>query len=104
MTAVWDDWYDQTVVIEAYAGSGGMGPIYGDPTPSACLVDDTVRLVRGPDAVETVSSTTLQTPPGVVAPPGSLVTFSDAREAQVITSSVKYADDPDLIGVEVVLE
>lgn len=104
MSEVWDDWYDQTVVIEALLGSGGMGPVYGDPVPVACLIDDTIRQVRGPDAVEVVSSTTLQTPPGVVAPPGSLVTFSDAREAAVITSSVKYADDPDLIGVEVVLE
>lgn len=101
---IWDDWYDQTVIIEAYGGSGGDGPIYGAPTPVACLVDDTVRLVRGPDASEVVSSTTLHTPAGVVAPPGSLVTFSDAREAQVITTSAKYADDPDLTGVEVVLE
>lgn len=104
MTGIWDDWYDQTVTIRAYGGSGGNGPIYGDPVPVACLIDDTIRQVRGPDAVEVVSSTTLQTPPGVNAPPGSLVTFSDGRVAQVITSSVKYADDPDLAGVEIALE
>lgn len=101
---MWEDWYDQTAVIEPYAGTGGLGPVYGAPVPVACLIDDTVRLVRATDASEVVSSTTLHTPPGVVAPPGSRVTFSDARESTVISTSVKHADDPDLAGVEVILE
>jgi hypothetical protein len=104
MTTVWDPWYDQTVAVEPYRGSGGNGPIYGAPYALACLIDATVRLVRNTDAVEVVSSTTLHAS-SADAPPGSLVTFSDGRTSQVITLGTPYAaDDPDLTGVEVALE
>lgn len=105
MSAVFDDWYDQTVTVELVTGSGGMGETYGDPTPLLCMVDDTVRMVRNSEAVEVVSSTTLQGPEGTVAPPGSRITLPGGRVTKVIITSTNHAgDDPDLRGVEVHLE
>ena len=104
MSGVWDDWYDQTVTIEAYEGTGGNGKVYGPPTAVQCQIDDTVRLVRNTSAVEVVSSTTLLTPSGTVAPPQSKVTLPGGRKATVIITGTQHTDDdPDLTGLSVAL-
>ena len=104
MTGIWDDWYDQTAVIETYLGTGGNGKVYGPPVDVLCQIDDTVRFVRNTSAVEVVSSTTLLTPPGVVAPPQSKVTLPDGRKATVIITGTQHTDDdPDLTGLSVAL-
>lgn len=105
MSGPFDDWYDQSVAVELVTGSGGMGETYGDPTDLPCQIDETVRMVRNPEAVEVVSSTTLQAAEGTVAPPGSRITLPNGRVTKVIITSTDYAgDDPDLRGVEVHLE
>ncbi|MFD2792581.1 hypothetical protein ACFS27_03370 [Promicromonospora vindobonensis] len=104
MSDVWDDWEDQTVTVKPYLGAGGNGPVYGASYPLACLIDATVRLVRNPQAVEVVSSTTLHAS-AADAPPGSIVTLPDGRTSKVIIVGTPTAvDDPDLTGVEISLE
>lgn len=102
-TGLWDDWQDQTVTIRPLLGSGGMGDIWGTPTPVDVLLDESTRLVRDTDAVEVVSSATLYADVGTVAPPGSEVTLPDGSVHTVITTSRQHADDPDLTGLEVAL-
>lgn len=105
MSDVWDDWYDQTVTIRPLVGSGGMGEVYGPAVEVAALVDQSTRLVRGPDATEVTSSATVYAPASTVAPAGSLVQLpGEATERRVITTAKQHADDPDLTGVEVMLE
>jgi hypothetical protein len=102
--SVWDDWYDQTVTIRALTGSGGMGPVYAPAVEVQALVDESSRLVRGPDGAEVVSTATVYAPEGTVAPPGSLVQLpGEDVERHVITRSRPHADDPDLSGVDLAL-
>lgn len=83
-----DDFYVHTVTVRTLTGTGGMGNVYATPFPLACFVDDVVRLVRGPDAAEVVSSSTVYAPAGTTTlTPGSLVTLPSGREATVITSA-----------------
>lgn len=103
MTSVWADWEDQQVTIEALTGSGGMGDVYAAPVTVQALVDESTRLVRGPDAAEVVSSATVYAPAGTVAPPGSRVTLPGGDQRTVITTAEHHADDPDLAGMEVYL-
>lgn len=105
MSTVWADWEDQTVTIRPLTGSGGMGPVYGPAIEVEALVDESTRLVRGPDATEVVSSATVYAPSGTIAPAGSLVQLpTETTERRVITTATHHADDPDLAGVEVILE
>ncbi|XTZ18188.1 hypothetical protein ACQSSU_12840 [Micromonospora echinospora] len=90
----WEEFVQQcipapvTVTVEAYAGSGGRGPVYAAPVAvSPCVVEDTRRLVRvqTQDAAgaEQVSSTTVYAPLATVCPAGSRVTAA-GRTARVL--------------------
>lgn len=104
MSGLWDDWYDQTAMIEPLLGSGGMGEVYGPATPVACQIEQETRLVRNQDAAEVVSTSTLLCPEGTIAPAGSLVLLpGETAKRTVISSGRQHADDPDLTGVEIAL-
>lgn len=99
-----------TITVEALAGSGGFGDVYGtavDVTP--CFVDHKRRRVRiqTQDAAgaEVVSSTTVYCPPGTSAPPGSKVTLPSGHVAKVLDQAVRDAAGLPLPEhVELVLE
>lgn len=102
--SVFADWENQTVTIRALTGSGGMGGAYADPVEVEALVDESSRLVRGPDGAEVVSTATVYCPVATVAPPGSLVLLpGEDVERQVITRSRPQTGDPDLDGVDLAL-
>ena len=105
MSDPWGDWLDQTVTIRALTGSGSFGDVFADAVTVPALVDESSKLVRGPDGAEVVSTATVYTPAGTVAPPGSLVLLpGEATERKVITTSRPHADDTDLTGVDIALE
>lgn len=75
-----------------YVGEGSRGAIYGDPVQvGRANVDDKVQKVRGQDAAEVVSSSSVTIDPAWEVPVGSLVTVwagtHRERESVVITSS-----------------
>jgi len=80
-----------TVTVRPYQGSGGMGPVWGDPVTVAAFVLEESKMVRDASASEVVSSTQVYCAIDVAAPPESLVTVwpgeSFEREAQVITAA-----------------
>jgi hypothetical protein len=63
-----------TISIEPYTGSGAFGSTYGPPVDVTCRVEEVVRLVRGADGDEAVSSTTVYCDADVVIPAESRVT------------------------------
>ena len=90
-----------TVTIQAYEGTGSIGPVYAaGVTVTPCIVEDTRRTVRvqTQDAAgrEAVSSTTVYVPPATTAPPGSLVTLPSGRTAEVLAASTLDAAGWDL--------
>jgi hypothetical protein len=102
--SVFADWENQAVTIRALTGSGGMGNVYAPAVEVQALVDESSRLVRGPDGAEVVSTATVYCPVGTVAPPGSLVQLpGEDLERQVITRSRPQTGDPDLDGVDLAL-
>lgn len=106
------DWWNFEITVQPFAGSGGLGPVYGEPFTFMGAVDDTTKLVRSPGGEEVVSSTRVFGPlsvPHIAS--GSRVTlpapFSGSgveRTSRVISVSRKTSglDTPD--HVEVVLE
>lgn len=81
-----------TLSVEAYAGSGGYGPVYAAPADLApCVVEEVTRLVRAQtqdaDGQEVTSSTTVYGPFGAVAPPGSRITLPSGRVTRVLAVS-----------------
>lgn len=105
MTGLWDDWQDQTVTIRALTGSGSFGDVFAGAVSVPALVDESTKLVRGPDGAETVSTATVYASAGTLAPPGSLVMLpGETTERKVITTSRPHAHDPDLTGVDIALE
>lgn len=102
--SAFDDWYDQTVTIRALTGSGGLGDVFAEPVEVQALVDESAWLVRSPDGSEVVSTATVYTPQGTVAPPGSLVLLpGEDVERRVITRSRPHGD-ADTSGVDLALE
>jgi len=89
------------IVVEAYAGSGGLGTLYAAPvTVTPCVIEDTRRLVRvqTQDAAgaEQLSSTTVWAPLATTAPPDSRVTLPDGRVTRVLAASRVTAAGHDL--------
>ncbi|MFD8611077.1 hypothetical protein [Streptomyces sp. NPDC059631] len=76
-----------TVTIEPYEGSGAYGPVYGDPSAAAALVDETVKQIRDGTGTVTVSTAQVYAGPELVCPVGSRVTLPDGRITRVLTVS-----------------
>lgn len=76
------------VTVRPKLGSGGAGTVWGTPQDFTVFEDHARTLVRGPDAREVISSTTLYdvdlSHAGAYTP-GSEVTLSDGARATVIT-------------------
>ncbi|MFF5228447.1 hypothetical protein [Dactylosporangium sp. NPDC000521] len=90
-----------TIVVEAYAGSGGHGELYAAAVAvTPCVIEDTRRRVRVQTAdaagAEQVSSTTVYAPLNTAAPPGSRVTLPSGRVARVLAVSDITAAGHDL--------
>jgi len=80
-----EDFFVHTISVEQLIGSGGEGDVYASAVDVRCFVEDTRRLVRGPDGREVVSETTVYAPAGTTAlAPGARVTLP-TRAATVIT-------------------
>ncbi|GII84597.1 hypothetical protein Ssi03_25870 [Sphaerisporangium siamense] len=62
--------------IEPYHGDSATGPTYGAAFTAACFADDQRKMVRGPDAREVTSQTTLYLPLDTDCPVGSRVTVN----------------------------
>jgi len=91
-----DDFMVHTVTVRTLLGAGGMGQTWATPVvlspPSGVFVDDKRRLVRGPDAVEVVSETTVYDVDSTHADlwaPGSRVDLPSGRTATVIVAAVR---------------
>lgn len=65
-----------TAIVEPYIGKSATGPVYGSPVTVRCFADDKRQLVRGPDAQEVTSQTTLYMRLDTVCPVGSRVTVN----------------------------
>jgi hypothetical protein len=92
-----DPFWVHTVTVTTLTGTGGMGDVYAAPAVLVCFVDDKVRLVRGPDAREVVSSSTVYAPAGTTSlTPGSLVDLPSGRRATIITTAVRDSGGLDL--------
>ncbi len=93
-----DVFWVHTVTVAALTGAGGMGDTYAAPVAVACFVEESRKVVRGPDGAEVVSEATLYAPAGTASlTPGSLVTLPSGRVATVITTATHDSGDLDLI-------
>jgi len=88
------------ITVTTRTGSGGMGDTYAAPvTVAGVQVDDARRLVRGADAAQTVSETTVFDDDFTHAPlyaPGSKVLLPSGRTSTVIICKYLDALDADL--------
>lgn len=91
-----DDFMVHTVTVRTLLGSGGMGQTWAPPAvlapPAGVFVDDKRRLVRGPDAAEVVSETTVYDADVARAglwAPGSRADLPSGRTATVIIAAVR---------------
>lgn len=58
MTDLLADWWQHTITIARYTGSGVTGDTYDDPTTETCFIDDRRKLVvtaSGSDAMSTAA-------------------------------------------------
>lgn len=100
-----DEFMVHTITVRTLTGAGGMGTVYADPvvlsptTENGVLIDDQRRLVRGQDAAEVISETTIydiDMTHAALFTAGSLVTLPSLREATVLTVAVRDSGDLDL--------
>lgn len=84
-----EDFYDQTVTVRTFLGSGAWGDEWEDHENVRCFLDETRTLVRDGQGNEVISETTLTGPPEYAAiyTPGSEVILP-TRTANVIKAGV----------------
>lgn len=75
------------VTIEAYAGAGPYGAVYGPAVPVRALVEAKRRLVRNAEGAEVISETTLRMQLTDTCPAESRVTLPDGTITHAITSA-----------------
>lgn len=80
-----------TVTVEAHAGSGPYGDVYGLPYTVTCFVDQKRKLVRASDGSQIVSESTVYAPLGTICPPRSRVTLPDGQVTLVIAAHRREA-------------
>jgi hypothetical protein len=93
-----DDFLVHTATVRTLTGQGGMGKTFAAPVEVPCFADDKRRLVRGPDAVQVVSESTIYTRVEQAArlTPGSEVVLPSGRTAVVITAAARTSGPLDL--------
>jgi hypothetical protein len=94
------DFNAATVTVETRTGSGGMGDTWATPVSVEDVqVDDARRLVRGADAAQTISETTVfddDSTRADIYTTGSKVLLPSGRTSTVIVCKVLDALDADL--------
>lgn len=75
------------VTVEAYAGNGANGPLYGGPTTVRGRLVARRRMLRDPHGVQVVADAEFIVRPNVTVPVESRVTTADGRVFEVLDSS-----------------
>lgn len=90
-----DEFFVHEVTVRRLTGSGGMGKTYAAPVTLLVFVDDKRRLVRGQDAQQVISETSIYgaVEYGSEFTPGSTVDLPSGRRATVITCGVKTSGE-----------
>jgi hypothetical protein len=100
-------WWVHETTVETRSGSGAYGDTYTGAVTITGLVDDSNKLIVGPDGQQVVSSARVFYPAGTVIPLGSRITLPApflGRAAEVIAVSVHDAGtQPVPAHVEVAL-
>lgn len=95
------------IIVEAYQGEAGTGPVYAAPVEVKCFRDDKRKLVRNQLGEEVVSETQCFCEPGTVAPPKSrvqLLGFSPRTTFVLAEGTRDGGDMPTPDHVEVALQ
>lgn len=80
---------NQVAYVEAFTGTGALGPVYAAQVAVRCRIENKRRMVRSPEGTEVVSSTTLFCEPEETIPAQSKVTV-DGRTTTVISSAAHH--------------
>lgn len=80
-------WWVHQDTAKPYQGTGAYGPVYGDPVPVECWIEDVVKLVNDSKGQEVVSTTTVMGPldKADTHVPNSEITLPSGRVAHVIS-------------------
>jgi hypothetical protein len=100
-----DEFQTTTVAVQTFLGVGVGGlDIFADPADSACILEDSRKLVRAVNGDQVVSETTLYTD---LSEASKYITDSKVtlptRTARVILVKPHAIGDPDVDHLEVVL-
>lgn len=87
--------WQHSVGVERYAGTGAAGAVYDAKTTHRGNVASTSRMVRDASGDEVVATASVAFPASVAAvPPGSRVTLPDGRVSRVIAVAASPMPTP----------